>query len=601
MVRDIVVVIVLVAMGSWGVAPAEAGSIPIANPSFEGPVVDPNGFPVLPYTERWTELDVDTLGSTNTGVFANTPEGSPDRVANADGSQLAFLGSEQGNALEQDLAAVYRAGCDYRLTVAVGVSGLFPPAAEEPVDTLELVLYYRDANEPVDIARRTVPAGGLSATLLKDFSVYLPPVNSGAAWAGKPIGVAIRAVGMPGGFWDLDNVRLEESQPVAVPIENASFEAPAVDPNGFPVLPYMEAWTELDVDAPGSTNTGVFGNSPEGSPDRVLNADGRQLAFLGSQEGNALEQDLPAVYRAGCDYRLTVAVGISGQFPPASEEPADALELVLYYRDGNEPADIVYQTVDAAGLSSTQLRDFSVHLPTVDPNDPWAGKPVGVAIRAAGMPGGFWDLDNVRLAESLPVAVPIENASFEGPAVDPNGFPAVPFVDQWTEIDSDVEGSTNTGVFANTPTDSPDHVINADGRQLAFLGSAQGNALEQDLAATYQVGCAYRLTAGVGISGRFPPSAEAPVDSLELVLYYHEDGNSVDIERRTVAVTGRTMTHLDDFPVYLPPVRPDDAWAGKGIGIAIRAAGMPGGFWDLDHVRLGESLPPADAEPVVEE
>ena len=40
--------------------------------------------------DGWTELDLDTLGSTNTGVFANTAADSPDHVANADGDQLAF-------------------------------------------------------------------------------------------------------------------------------------------------------------------------------------------------------------------------------------------------------------------------------------------------------------------------------------------------------------------------------------------------------------------------------------------------------------------------------------------------------------------------------
>jgi len=43
--------------------------------------------------------------------------------------------------------------------------------------------------------------------------------------------------------------------------------------------------------------------------------------------------------------------------------------------------------------------------------------------------------------------------------------------------------------------------------------------------------------------------------------------------------------------VYLPPVQQDDAWAGKPIGIALRSAGEADGFWDLDNVRLAESLP----------
>jgi hypothetical protein len=78
----------------------------------------------------------------------------------------------------------------------------------------------------------------------------------------------------------------------------------------------------------------------------------------------------------------------------------DTISLVLYYVNGVKAVDIAQQTVDATGLSSTQLRDFSVYLPVVQAGDAWAGKTIGVAIRATGKAGGFWDLDNVRLAES---------------------------------------------------------------------------------------------------------------------------------------------------------------------------------------------------------
>jgi hypothetical protein len=599
---------VLTLLSLWVVVPVRSASLPIENASFEGPVVDPNGFPALPMVDGWTEVDLDPVAGTNTGVFANTPAGSADHVANAEGRQLAFLGSEQGNALEQDLVGTYQAGCDYRLTVAVGVSARFPPATEEPVDTIELVLYYRDGADAVDIARQRVEAAGLSSptrsgaagTQLQDFSLYLPTVVSGDAWAGKEIGVAIRAAGAPGGFWDLDNVRLVELLPVTITMENPSFEAPVVDPGGFGAVPVVAGWTEVDLDTAASTNTGVFANTPEGSPDHLVNADGGQLAFLGSQQGNALEQDLAATYRVGCDYRLTVAVGVSGRFPPSAEVPADTLELVLYCRAGPNSVDVARWTVEAAGLSSTQLQDFSLYLPTVPPGEAWAGQPIGVAIRAAGAPGGFWDLDNVRLVELMPVAIAVENASFESPAIDPGGFPVLPYLDGWAELDLDTLGSTNTGIFANTPEGSPDRVANADGTQLAFLGSQQGNALTQDLTAVYQVGCGYRLTVAVSISGRFPPSAGESLDSLELVLYYRNGNQLVDIARRTVEAAGLSFTQLQDLSAYLPPVAPGDAWAGRPIGVAIRAAGQAGGFWDLDNVRLAESLPVADLAAVVE-
>ncbi len=597
MQRNVTRLSAVILVCSWVGGPGWAGSIPLENASFEAPAVDPSAFPAVPIIDGWAEIDLDAVASANTGVFANTPAESPDHVINADGRQLAFLGSEQGNALEQDLVATYKVGCDYRLTVAVGVSAMFPPSAETPSDALELVLYYRAANEPVDIVRQAVEATGRSATLLRDFSVCLPTVQAGDAWAGQDIGVAIRAAGLAGGFWDLDNVRLMELQPVSVVVENGSFEAPPVDPNAFPAVPIVDGWTELDLDAVASANTGVFANTATDSPDHVINADGRQLAFLGSERGNALEQDLAAVYRAGCEYRLTVAVGVSALFPPSAEVPADTFELALYYRDANEPVDIVWQAVPALGQSATQLQDFSVCLPTVQADEAWADQGIGIAIRAVGAAGGFWDLDDVRLVELMPESTPIENASFEGPLVDPNAFPALPMVDAWVEIDLDTAGSANTGVFANTAADSSDHVVNADGTQLAFLGSEQGNALEQDLAETYTVGSAYRLTVGVGVSARFPPVA----DALELILYYRDGDEIVDLVTQGVDAAGQMATHLQDFSAYLPVVKPSDAWAGQTIGVAIRAAGAAGGFWDLDHVRLAKSPPAEAGEPTVEE
>jgi len=194
-------------------SPVWSASIPIGNASFEAPAVDPNGFPAVPMVDQWVEFDLDTLGSTNTGVFANTPVDSDDHMTNADGYQLAFLGSEQGNALEQDLNAAYEAGCDYRLTVAVGVSSRYAPSSEVPVDLLELALYYRDGTDVVDIMSRTVDATGLSAASSTDVSLYLPTVQSGDAWADMTISVALRAIGMPGGFWALDHVRLAQSLP----------------------------------------------------------------------------------------------------------------------------------------------------------------------------------------------------------------------------------------------------------------------------------------------------------------------------------------------------------------------------------------------------
>ena len=195
-------------------------------------------------------------------------------------------------------------------------------------------------------------------------------------------------------------------------------------------------------------------------------------------------------------------------------------------------------------------------------------------------------------------SIPIENASFEGPAIDltENPFGAFPVIDGWTETDLDLLGSQNTGVFVNSPVDSNDHIVNADGAQLAFLGSAAGNGLSQVLGSAYQAGASYRLSVGVGVSQRFPPSVVEPADTLELSLYYMDGNVPMDIASTVVSAIGLSSTALADFSVTLPQVRADAQWVGQAIGVAIRATGQAGGFWDLDHVRLLGTPPPADSD-----
>jgi hypothetical protein len=195
------------------IAAAHSGQIPIANNSFEIPAIDPieNPFLAVPYAPSWTEMDLDTEYSTNTGIFRNPPPDSPygDYIVNADGNQLAFLGSQSGNGFLQDLGATYQTGKSYRLTVEVCPSVRFPPS---PGNQLILSLYYINDANSVDIQTSPVPSTELIVNVLKTFSVTMPAVQSGDAWVGKNIGIAIRADGLPGGYWDLDNVRLMEFQ-----------------------------------------------------------------------------------------------------------------------------------------------------------------------------------------------------------------------------------------------------------------------------------------------------------------------------------------------------------------------------------------------------
>jgi hypothetical protein len=193
-------------------------SIPIPNHSFEFPVIDPNEnvLRAVSFTSLWTEDDIDREPypgpySRGTGTFVNTPPDSNDHITNPDGNQLAFIHSFQGNSIWQYLPQIYQAGKRYRLTVAACLSE--SAYAPKPTSPLVLTFHYLGADSgsaSLDIATYSISPTGLTTTSMEDFSVDLPTVESGDAWAGRHIGIAIRGSGSTGGYWDFDNVRLME-------------------------------------------------------------------------------------------------------------------------------------------------------------------------------------------------------------------------------------------------------------------------------------------------------------------------------------------------------------------------------------------------------
>lgn len=199
-----------------GTQPASADAIPVANHSFEYPVIDPdeNPFYAIPFVRFWIEVDMDTdpdYPSKYVGTFLNPPPSSPDgdHIVNVDGNQLAFLYSGSGNALLQDLAAVYAIGKRYRLEVDICPSKRQPPAKYGVDNTLIVEFYFvNDASERQTIGTMSVPAWDLTQNFLKTYSLMLPPVKNTDAWVNKTIGVAFRTQGAEGGYWDLDNVRV---------------------------------------------------------------------------------------------------------------------------------------------------------------------------------------------------------------------------------------------------------------------------------------------------------------------------------------------------------------------------------------------------------
>lgn len=156
------------------------------------------------------------------GVFVGTAPNSPNPYANLVGTQagyiLAFpqvtLFQDYNSSPGHDFNATYEVGKSYNLTL-----GIFGSSSLAPGSTLELSLYYRDnSDNKVTVGSTTVtyslaafPTNTPSLNLI-DYTVNVPSVLAGDAWAGKNIGIQLEST-IPlqltsGRNWDIDNVRL---------------------------------------------------------------------------------------------------------------------------------------------------------------------------------------------------------------------------------------------------------------------------------------------------------------------------------------------------------------------------------------------------------
>jgi hypothetical protein len=421
-------------------------------------------------------------------------------------------------------------------------------------------------------------------------------------------------------------------------VPNFSFESPATP---F-VDTRIDSWQKPSQPGSFDPNTfgpwdnlvGLFLNTPSTNADHIDNCDGNQLVYLFGYPQVGLFQDFNstdwsngapthafnAKFEAGKSYRLTVGLTSSSQEPLT---PGSTLLLSLYYRDAASnlvtvaATNVTYDPNVFTNL--TRLLDFQVNVPAVKTNDAWAGQNIGVQFQSTVSPaliGGVWDLDNVRLTETIEVP----NFSFESPAT--------PFVD--TRIDSwqkPAQPGTfdpNTfgpwdnlaGLFLNTPSTNADHIDNCDGNQLVYLFAYPQVALFQDFNSTdwsngapthafnarFKAGKSYTLTVGLTSSS----NAElTPGSTLLLSLYYRDAAsNLVTVAATTVAYDPNVftnLTHLIDFQVTVPAVKASDPWAGRNIGIQFQSTVAPnliGGVWDLDNVRLTEVVATALNNPV---
>ncbi|MSU63494.1 MAG: hypothetical protein EXS31_14045 [Pedosphaera sp.] len=208
-----------------------------------------------------------------------------------------------------------------------------------------------------------------------------------------------------------------------IPVPNGSFESPVsifIDIN-------FDAWQKTarpDFYAEGggflwSQLTGAFKNPAPGTTGHIDNCVGNQAVWLFAVSEVGLFQDyesvdwndaapthaLDARFETGSSYELAVGVigGGGGMSPGAT------LDLSLYYRDAasNRVAVATTSITNSPSVFTNQTHfiEFRVRVPSVKPNDAWAGQHIGVQFLSTvstNLQGGYWDLDDIRLSSMLP-------------------------------------------------------------------------------------------------------------------------------------------------------------------------------------------------------
>ena len=204
--------------------------------------------------------------------------------------------------------------------------------------------------------------------------------------------------------------------PTPLFIPNFSFEAQTNSYVNINIDSWQKApkplWYEESGGFLWSQLVGAFKNTPPTSPDHIDNCEGAQAIWLFAVPEVALSQDYDsspthtfnATFEVGKTYTLSVAIigGGGGMLEGAS------LQLSLYYRDlsGNKLPVASTSVVHSDATFPppyNHFTTFQVTIPTVKPTDPWAGKKIGIQFLSTvtiESQGGYWDIDNVRLAST---------------------------------------------------------------------------------------------------------------------------------------------------------------------------------------------------------
>ena len=210
-----------------GVLPLQAQPITVPNFSFESQPA-PSSYPYVNtsvdswqknpepafYGPAFGSYGIPWIGTA--GVFLDV-----NPYLNHDGNQAGYLLAVPQVALFQDynsspthdFNAIFEVGMAYNLTI-----GIFGNSSLAPGSTLELSLYYRDGSDnKVTVGSTTVTYSAAAfpttpSLNLIDYTVNVPTVQAGDAWAGQHIGIQLEST-IPieqtsFGNWDFDNVRL---------------------------------------------------------------------------------------------------------------------------------------------------------------------------------------------------------------------------------------------------------------------------------------------------------------------------------------------------------------------------------------------------------
>ena len=230
-----------IAVGALAAAalPLQAQPITVPNFSFESPST-----PFVSTTVASWQKNPEpafygpTFGSSGitwdqtAGVFLDT-----NPYQNHNGVQGGYILSVPQVALFQDYTtspthdfnATFNVGMSYNLTV-----GVFAKSSMAPGATLDLSLYYLDASDnKVTVGSTTITYSSAAFPLtsplnLIDYSVNVPAVQAGDAWAGQHIGIEIESTVSAQlttfANWDFDNVRLTAApEPAALTLAALGF------------------------------------------------------------------------------------------------------------------------------------------------------------------------------------------------------------------------------------------------------------------------------------------------------------------------------------------------------------------------------------------